>query len=146
MRWTSKAHVAFRLGKIRLACQVSRRMSNPQHRRSLDNTCYLSLKCTHISHKHTLNRPTRFLHPNVAMAVDPLSPIAPARIRALLLPVGRIKRSRFLAFVELLQPQCMVRLGDVSPDPRPDRSTDSPRNHPTNAIADLGTAQICSLL
>jgi len=57
------------------------------------------------------------------MAVDPLSPIAPARIRALLLPVGRIKRSRFLAFVELLQPQCMVRLGDVSPDPRPDRST-----------------------
>lgn len=58
------------------------------------------------------------------MAVDPLSPIAPARIRALLLPVGRIKRSRFLAFVELLQPQCMVRLGDISPDPRPDRSTE----------------------
>lgn len=57
------------------------------------------------------------------MAVDPLSPIAPARIRALLLPVGRIKRSRFLAFVELLQQQALVRLGDISPDPRPDRST-----------------------
>jgi hypothetical protein len=60
------------------------------------------------------------------MAVDPLSPIAPARIRALLLPVGRIRRSRFLAFVELLQEQSLVRLGDVSPDPRPDRSTTLP--------------------
>jgi hypothetical protein len=56
------------------------------------------------------------------MAVDPLSPIAPARIRALLLPVGRIKRSRFLAYVELLQRQSLVRLGDISPDSRPDRS------------------------
>jgi hypothetical protein len=56
------------------------------------------------------------------MAVDPLSPIAPARIRALLLPVGRIKRSRFIAFVDLLQQESLVRLGDISPDPRPDRS------------------------
>lgn len=56
------------------------------------------------------------------MAVDTLSPIAPARIRALLLPVGRIKRSRFLNYVDLLQQQSLVRLGDVSPDPRPDRS------------------------
>jgi hypothetical protein len=62
--------------------------------------------------------------PNVAMGVDPLSPIAGARIRALLLPIGRIKRSRFLKFVELLQQQSLVRLGDISPDPRPDRSTD----------------------
>lgn len=73
------------------------------------------------------------------MAVDPLSPIAPARIRALLLPVGRIKRSRFLAFVELLQPQCMVRLGDISPDPRPDRSTLSQFRSPRlYQIADHG--------
>lgn len=56
------------------------------------------------------------------MAVDPLSPIAPARIRALLLPIGRIKRSHFLAYVDLLQQQSLVRLGDISPDPRPDRS------------------------
>ena len=56
------------------------------------------------------------------MAVDSLSPIAPARIRALLLPVGRIKRSRFLAYVDLLREHSWVRLGDVSPDPRPDRS------------------------
>jgi hypothetical protein len=60
------------------------------------------------------------------MAVDPLSPIAPARIRALLLPVGRIKRSRFLEFVDLLQHESLVRLGDISPDPRPDRSTSEP--------------------
>jgi hypothetical protein len=59
---------------------------------------------------------------DVTMPVDPLSPIAPARIRALLLPVGRIKRSRFLAFVELLQQHSMVRLGDISPDTRADRS------------------------
>lgn len=60
------------------------------------------------------------------MAVEPLSPmdfIAPARIKAQLLPVGRIRRSRFLAFVDLLRQQSLVRLGDVSPDPRPDRST-----------------------
>ena len=56
------------------------------------------------------------------MAVDPLSPVAPARIRALLLPVGRIRRSRFLNYVELLQSESMVRLGDISPDSRPDRS------------------------
>lgn len=56
------------------------------------------------------------------MAADPLSPIAPARLRALLLPVGRIKRSRFLNFVKRLQGQNVVRLGDVSPDGRPNRS------------------------
>lgn len=59
---------------------------------------------------------------DVTMPVDPLSPIAPARIRALLLPVGRIKRSRFLTFVDLLQQHSMVRLGDISPDTRADRS------------------------
>ncbi|KAF2660909.1 hypercellular protein-like protein HypA [Lophiostoma macrostomum CBS 122681] len=68
------------------------------------------------------------------MAVDPLSPIAPARIRALLLPVGRIKRSRFLSFVELLQTQSMVRLGDISPDPRPDRNMFSPLAFPSGTL------------
>lgn len=56
------------------------------------------------------------------MAVDPLSPVAPARLRALLLPVGNIKRSRFLNLVKRLQDQNVVRLGDVSPDCRPNRS------------------------
>jgi hypothetical protein len=56
------------------------------------------------------------------MAADPLSPIAPARLRALLLPVGKVKRSRFLSFVKRLQDQHVVRLGDVSPDGRSNRS------------------------
>ncbi|KAF2640508.1 hypercellular protein-like protein HypA [Massarina eburnea CBS 473.64] len=75
------------------------------------------------------------------MAVDPLSPIAPARIRALLLPIGRIKRSRFLAFVESLQPYSLVRLGDVSPDPRPDRNMFSPVAFPSGTLLyDLSTS------
>ncbi|KAF1951959.1 Trs120-domain-containing protein [Byssothecium circinans] len=75
------------------------------------------------------------------MAVDPLSPIAPARIRALLLPVGRIKRSRFLAFVEALQPYRLIRLGDVSPDPRPDRNMFSPLAFPSGTLLyDLSTS------
>lgn len=56
------------------------------------------------------------------MGVDPLSPIAPARLRALLLPIGRIKRSRFLSFAARLQAENVVRLGDISPDARPNRS------------------------
>lgn len=83
-------------------------------------------------------RPSGLILPDVAMAVDPLSPIAPARIRALLLPVGRIKRSRFLAYVDLLQQQSLVRLGDISPDPRPDRSTIPSRAFPCLKFADLG--------
>lgn len=60
------------------------------------------------------------------MGLDPLSPIAPARIRALLLPLGRIKQSRFQSFVHRLEPEAVVRLGDVSPDGRPNRSTSPP--------------------
>jgi hypothetical protein len=56
------------------------------------------------------------------MGVDPLSPIAPARVRVLLLPIGKIKRARFLSLVERLQPENVVRLGDISPDGRPNRS------------------------
>ncbi|KAL5116687.1 hypothetical protein ACEQ8H_005436 [Pleosporales sp. CAS-2024a] len=75
------------------------------------------------------------------MAVDPLSPIACARIRALLLPIGRIKRSRFLKFVELLQQQSLVRLGDVSPDSRPDRNMFSPLAFPNGTLLyDLSTS------
>ncbi len=56
------------------------------------------------------------------MGLDPLSPIAPARLRGLLLPLGRIKQSRFQSFVDRLQPENVVRLGDVSPDGRSHRS------------------------
>lgn len=60
------------------------------------------------------------------MGVDPLSPIAPVRLRALLLPIGRIKRSRFLSFAARLQAENVVRLGDISPDARPNRSMRTP--------------------
>lgn len=56
------------------------------------------------------------------MGLDPLSPAVPARLNTLILPVGRIKRSRFLHFVDRLQPENVVRLGDVTPDGRPNRS------------------------
>lgn len=58
------------------------------------------------------------------MPADTLSAVAPARVRALLLPAGRIKKSRFKIFVERLQQEPAVRLGDISPDGRPDRSED----------------------
>ncbi|KAK7730779.1 hypothetical protein SLS57_001610 [Botryosphaeria dothidea] len=68
------------------------------------------------------------------MAVDPFSPIAPARIRVLLVPAGKIKRSRFMTFVERLQPECAIRLGDVTPDPRPDRTMFSPLRNPEGML------------
>ncbi|KAJ5902452.1 hypothetical protein N7495_002980 [Penicillium taxi] len=68
------------------------------------------------------------------MGVDPLSPIAPVRLRALLLPIGRIKRSRFLSFAARLQAENVVRLGDISPDARPNRNMFSPLAFPTGMI------------
>lgn len=54
--------------------------------------------------------------------VDQLSPVAPARVRAVLLPIGLIKRARFLSFVDRLQAENVIKLGDISADGRPDRS------------------------
>ncbi|KAJ6142121.1 hypothetical protein N7497_011220 [Penicillium chrysogenum] len=68
------------------------------------------------------------------MGVDPLSPIAPVRFRALLLPIGKIKRSRFLSFAARLQAENVVRLGDISPDARPNRNMFSPLAFPTGLI------------
>ncbi|KAI9753026.1 MAG: hypothetical protein M4579_005368 [Chaenotheca gracillima] len=74
------------------------------------------------------------------MDLDPLSPAAPARIRVLLLPVGRIKRSRFLSFVQRLKPHQEIYLQDVSPDGRPNRTMFSPQAFPTGRIVyDLTT-------
>ena len=56
------------------------------------------------------------------MGLDPLSVIAPARVKVLLLPLGRITSSRFSSFVDRLDQENVVRLGDVSPDGRPHRS------------------------
>ncbi|KAI9746316.1 MAG: hypothetical protein M1818_000027 [Claussenomyces sp. TS43310] len=75
------------------------------------------------------------------MGVDTLSPIAPARVRALLLPIGKIKRARFLSFVERLSPEHVVLLGDISPDARPNRNMFSPLAFPTGMIVyDLTTS------
>jgi hypothetical protein len=56
------------------------------------------------------------------MTLDSLSPIAPARVKALLLPLGQIRADRFAAFVSRLESEHVVQLRDVSPDPRPNRS------------------------
>ncbi|TVY12813.1 Transport protein particle subunit [Lachnellula arida] len=72
--------------------------------------------------------------------LDQLSPVAPARVRVVLLPIGQIKRARFLNFVERLQPENVVRLGDISPDGRPHRNMFSPLAFPTGMIVyDLTT-------
>ncbi|KAF2146099.1 uncharacterized protein K452DRAFT_315353 [Aplosporella prunicola CBS 121167] len=76
------------------------------------------------------------------MAIDPFSPIALARIRVLLVPVGKIKRSRFMGFVERLQPESTIRLGDVSPDPRPDRTMFSPQRNPDGMLLYYMTTSI----
>lgn len=56
------------------------------------------------------------------MSSDPLLPIAPARVKALLLPLGQIKSDRFASFVERLQSEHVVHLRDISADGRPNRS------------------------
>ncbi|KAA8563930.1 hypothetical protein EYC84_011936 [Monilinia fructicola] len=66
--------------------------------------------------------------------LDQLSPVAPARVRVVLLPIGQIKRARFLSFVERLQPQNVIRLGDISPDGRPHRNMFSPLAFPFGMI------------
>lgn len=56
------------------------------------------------------------------MSLDPLLPIAPARVKALLLPVGKVKADRFASFVERLQTENVVYLRDITADSRPNRS------------------------
>ena len=68
------------------------------------------------------------------MSLDPLLPIAPARVRALVLPIGRIKRERFTAFVNRLHAEHVVHLRDISPDGRPHRNMFSPLAFPTGAM------------
>ncbi len=53
------------------------------------------------------------------MGGDTFSAVAPARVKVLCVPVGRIKRSRFHEFIERLAQENVVRLGDVSPNRGP---------------------------
>ncbi|KFY24073.1 hypothetical protein V491_02303 [Pseudogymnoascus sp. VKM F-3775] len=68
------------------------------------------------------------------MVFDPLSPIAPARVKALILPLGQVKRAHFETFIQRLYPENVVRLGDISPDRRPDRNMFSPLAFPAGMI------------
>ncbi|KAE9987555.1 hypothetical protein EG327_003771 [Venturia inaequalis] len=68
------------------------------------------------------------------MSMDIFSPTAPARVRTLVLPIGRIKRARFSTFFSLLTPACEISLGHVSPDPRPDRNMFSPLAFPDGMV------------
>ncbi|KHN95690.1 hypercellular protein HypA [Metarhizium album ARSEF 1941] len=68
------------------------------------------------------------------MSSDPLLPIAPARARALLLPLGKIKAQRFAEFVKILQGEYVVHLRDISADGRPNRNMFSPLAYPDGAM------------
>lgn len=60
------------------------------------------------------------------MSLDSLLPIAPARVRALIVPLGQIKRDRFESFVKRLNQEHVVQLRDISADGRPNRSQSQP--------------------
>ncbi|KAI0422040.1 hypercellular protein A [Xylaria grammica] len=68
------------------------------------------------------------------MSLDSLLPIAPARVRALVLPVGRIRRERFQSFAQRLHQEHVVQLRDISADGRPNRNMFSPLAFPDGAI------------
>lgn len=56
------------------------------------------------------------------MSADSLLPIAPARVKALSVPIGQIKSDRFALFLERLHGEHVVHLRDVGADKRPNRS------------------------
>ncbi|KAH6850797.1 TRAPP II complex [Chaetomium sp. MPI-CAGE-AT-0009] len=68
------------------------------------------------------------------MAIDPLLPVGPARVKALVLPIGHITRERFTAFVSRLNAESVVFLRDVTPDARPHRNMFSPLAFPDGAM------------
>ncbi|UNI18633.1 hypothetical protein JDV02_004888 [Purpureocillium takamizusanense] len=76
------------------------------------------------------------------MSLDPLLPVAPARVKALLLPLGKIRAERFASFVERLRAERVVHLRDITPDGRPNRNMFSPLAFPDGAMLyDLITHQ-----
>ncbi|KAK3378156.1 TRAPP II complex [Podospora didyma] len=68
------------------------------------------------------------------MTLDPLLPVAPARVRALVLPLGQIRQERFNTFVDRLNAEQTVHLRDVTPDGRPNRNMFSPLAFPSGAM------------
>ncbi len=53
---------------------------------------------------------------------DSFLPVAPARVKVLVLPVGPVRRDRFASFLDRLKSEYAVHLGDISADSRPNRS------------------------
>ncbi|PHH69269.1 hypothetical protein CDD80_6869 [Ophiocordyceps camponoti-rufipedis] len=68
------------------------------------------------------------------MSLDPLLPIAPARVSLLLVPLGRLRAANFASYVERLRTEQVVYLRDVSADGRPNRNMFSPLAFPDGAI------------
>ncbi|KAI2633847.1 Trs120-domain-containing protein [Xylaria nigripes] len=68
------------------------------------------------------------------MSLDSLLLIAPAKVRALVLPIGQIKRERFLSFVQRLRQEHVVQLRDISADGRPNRNMFTPLAFPDGAM------------
>ncbi|KAL8959398.1 MAG: hypothetical protein Q9193_003736, partial [Seirophora villosa] len=52
------------------------------------------------------------------MEVDPLSVASPARVKILAVPIGQVRHSKFLSFLQRLEREHVVPLRDVSPDSR----------------------------
>ncbi|KAI1039849.1 hypothetical protein LB505_007117 [Fusarium chuoi] len=70
-----------------------------------------------------------------SLSVDTFeTPVAPARVKTLLLPLGQIKADRFASFVERLNKEHVVHLRDISADGRPNRNMFSPLAYPDGAI------------
>lgn len=68
------------------------------------------------------------------MSLDPLTYPTSSRLRALICPLGRITRQRFLTLADRIQAENIVRLGDVTPDPKPNRTMFSPAGFPDGQI------------
>lgn len=68
------------------------------------------------------------------MPLDPYSYVAASRVKTLLCPVGRIRRSSFFQYADRLSKTFEVRLVDVTPDSRSDRSMFSPLGYPNGKV------------
>ncbi|KAL9602824.1 MAG: hypothetical protein Q9219_001519 [cf. Caloplaca sp. 3 TL-2023] len=67
--------------------------------------------------------------------------VDPARVRAVFVPIGRVKRSRFLDFLDRFKHEDVVQLRDVSPDHRPHTTMFSPLAFPAGRVLyDLRTS------
>ncbi|OLL22752.1 Transport protein particle subunit trs120 [Neolecta irregularis DAH-3] len=59
---------------------------------------------------------------------------SPSRVKLLPIPICRIKKSRFSSFVGRLELARIVKLGDVTPDSRPDKARFNPQSFPAGQV------------